>query len=133
MGNLNAERDWGYAKEYVEGMHKIMQQDTPSTYILATNKKYSVRQFVEYSFNEINIEIEWMGKDENEIGINKNNKETIVKVNKKFFRPAEVEILLGDASKAKKELNWSPEMSLSDLASIMVKKDIERNKIGQSF
>ena len=133
LGNLNAERDWGYAKEYVEGMHKIMQQDTPSTYILATNKKYSVRQFVEYSFNEINIEIEWMGKDENEIGINKNNKETIVKVNKKFFRPAEVEILLGDASKAKKELNWSPEMSLSDLASIMVKKDIERNKIGQSF
>ena len=133
LGNLNAERDWGYAKEYVEGMHKIMQQDTPSTYILATNKKYSVRQFVEYSFNEINIEIEWMGKDENEIGINKNNKETIVKVNKKFFRPAEVEILLGDASKAKKELNWSPEMSLSDLASIMVKKDIERYKIGHSF
>ena len=79
-----------------------MQQDTPSTYILATNKKYSVRQFVEYSFNEINIEIEWMGKDENEIGINKNNKETIVKVNKKFFRPAEVEILLVMLLKQKK-------------------------------
>ena len=133
LGNLNARRDWGYAKEYVEGMHKMLQQDKPSTYVLATNKTYSVRQFVEYAFNEINIELEWKGEDQMEIGLNKENGKTIVRVNDKYFRPCEVEILLGDASKANKELNWSPKMELRELTSIMVKKDIERNKIGQSF
>ena len=133
LGNLYAKRDWGYAKEYVIGMHKILQYKEPSTFVLATNKTHSVREFVNLAYEEVNIQIEWSGKDQNEIGVDKLTGKKLVVINPKFYRPTEVEILLGDASKAHEQLNWYPKMELKELASIMVKKDIERNVKGQSF
>ncbi len=133
LGNLNAKRDWGYAKEYVEGMYRMLQADTPSTYVLATNKTHTVRTFVELAFNAVDINIEWEGSEENEIGLNDKTGDVLVKVNPEFYRPAEVEILLGDASKAEKELGWKPTTSMEELCSIMVQKDIERNRKGETF
>lgn len=133
LGNLNAKRDWGYAKEYVEGMYRMLQADTPSTYVLATNKTHTVRTFVELAFNAVDINIEWKGAEENEIGLNDKTGDVLVKVNPEFYRPAEVEILLGDASKAEKELGWKPTTSMEELCSIMVQKDIERNRKGETF
>mgnify|MGYP001303676417 CR=1 FL=1 len=112
---------------------KILQYKKPSTFVLATNKTHSVREFVNLAYEEVNIQIEWSGKDQNEIGVDKLTGEKLVVVNPKFYRPTEVEILLGDASKAHEQLNWYPKMELKELASIMVKKDIERNIKGQSF
>jgi len=133
LGNLNAKRDWGYAKEYVEGMYRMLQADTPSTYVLATNKTQTVRTFVELAFNAVDINIEWKGTEENEIGLNNKTGDVLVKVNPEFYRPAEVEILLGDASKAEKELGWKPTTPMEELCSIMVQKDIERNRKGETF
>ena len=133
LGNLNAKRDWGYAKEYVEGMYRMLQADTPSTYVLATNKTHTVRTFVELAFNAVDINIEWKGTEENEIGLNNKTGDVLVKVNPELYRPAEVEILLGDASKAEKELGWKPTTSMEELCSIMVQKDIERNRKGETF
>lgn len=133
LGNLNAKRDWGYAKEYVEGMYRMLQADTPSTYVLATNKTHTIRTFVELAFNAVDINIEWEGSEENEIGLNDKTGDVLVKVNPEFYRPAEVEILLGDASKAEKELGWKPTTSMEELCSIMVQKDIERNRKGETF
>ena len=106
LGNLNASRDWGYAKEYIEGMYLMLQHDKSDTFVLATNKTYTVRYFAEMAFKAIGIEIEWQGKDENESGVNKANGTEIVRVNPKFFRPCEVDLLIGDPVKAKNELGW---------------------------
>lgn len=128
LGNLDAKRDWGYAKEYIEGMYLMLQHNVPDTYVLATNKAYSVRDFLEMSLQSVDIDIEWVGKNENEKGINKKNGETIVKVNPKYYRPCEVDYLRGNADKAKNDLGWKYETSVEDLSKIMVKADIERNK-----
>ena len=133
LGNLDAKRDWGYAKEYVEGMYLMLQAEKPDTYILATNKTTPVRDFVKLAFKAAGIEIEFKGKGIEEVGIDKKSGKTLIKVNPKFFRPAEVDLLIGDYSKAKKELGWEPKTSLEELAKIMVEADLRRNKKGFSF
>ena len=133
LGNLNASRDWGYAKEYIEGMYLMLQHDKSDTFLLATNKTYTVRYFTEMAFKAIGVEIEWQGKDENERGINKVNGAEIVRVNPKFFRPCEVDLLIGDPAKAKNELGWEPKTDVEELCKIMVDSDIIRNKNNASF
>ena len=128
LGNLSASRDWGYAPEYVEGMYLILQNSQPDNYVLATNKTHTVREFVSMAFKAVDINIKWIGENENEIGVNVSNNKTVVKVNSMFFRPCEVELLVGDASKAKSDLHWEPKTSLESLCDIMVKADLERNK-----
>ncbi|PTN02878.1 GDPmannose 4,6-dehydratase [Mangrovibacterium marinum] len=128
LGNLDAKRDWGYAEEYVECMYRMMQQETPDTFVIATNRTETVRDFVTMAFKAIDINIAWEGTGENEIGINKANGETLVKVNPEFYRPAEVELLIGDPSKAKTMLGWAPKTTLEELCKMMVEKDIERNE-----
>lgn len=133
LGNLDAKRDWGYAKEYVEGMYKMLQIDEPGTFVLATNKTQTVRDFVSLAFKAIDVDIEWKGKEENEIGLDVNTGKTLIKVNPKFYRPAEVDLLIGDASKANEKLKWKPTTTLKELCDMMVKKDIERNQNGSTF
>ncbi len=127
LGNLDAKRDWGYAPEYVKGMWMIMQQKEPDDYVLATGKTYTVRNFVELAFNEVGIEIEWSGEGVNEIGVDKKDGVRRVAINSKYFRPTEVDLLLGDASKAR-SIGWKPETSLKELVSIMVQSDWEKVK-----
>ena len=133
LGNLNASRDWGFAKEYTEGMYLMLQHDKSDTFLLATNKTYTVRYFTEMAFKAIGVEIEWQGKDENERGINKVNGAEIVRVNTKFFRPCEVDLLIGDPAKAKNKLGWEPKTDVEELCKIMVDSDIIRNKNNASF
>lgn len=133
LGNMDAKRDWGYAKEYVEGMWAMMQIETPDTYVLATNRTETVRSFVEMAFKAVDVEIRWKGKEEDEVGYNAKTNETLVDVNPEFYRPAEVELLIGDASKAKADFGWEAKTSLEELCRIMVEADIERNKNGASF
>ncbi len=133
LGNLDAKRDWGYAKEYVEGMYRILQADKPDVFVLATNRTETVRDFVSLAFKAIGIDLEWEGKDEDEKGIDKKTGKTLVKVNPKFYRPAEVDLLIGDATKAKEILGWEAKTSLEELCKMMVKEDIRRNQNGASF
>lgn len=133
LGNLEAERDWGYAKEYVEGMYKMLQYETPETFVLATNKTQTVKSFVELSFNNIGIEMEWKGKEDNEKGYCSKSGKLLVNVNPQFYRPAEVDYLVGDAQKAKDLLGWEAKTNLKDLCANMVEKDIIRNTNGFSF
>lgn len=120
IGNLDAKRDWGYAKDYVEAMHLMLQQKKADDFVIATGKTFSVRYFIEKVCQLLEIDIEWRGKGKEEIGINKKNNKTIVKVNPKFYRPAEVDYLLGDYTKAKKILSWEPKHNLDQLIEIMV-------------
>jgi len=133
LGNLDSERDWGYAEDYVEGMWKMLQTSMPDTYVLATNKKETVRNFLIYAFKNVGIEIEFQGKGEKEVAINKITKKILVSINPKFYRPSEVDLLIGDAHKARINLNWQPKVSLEALCSMMIDADIERNKKGLSF
>lgn len=133
LGNLDAKRDWGYAKEYVEGMYLMLQAKKPDTYVLATNRTETVRDFVRLAFKAVGMEIEFKGEGINEVGIDKKSGKVLVKVNPKFFRPAEVDLLIGDYSKAKQELNWEPKTTLEELCSMMVEADIKRNERGWSF
>ena len=133
LGNLDAKRDWGYAKDYIEGMYLMLQASKPDTYVLATNKTKKVRDFVELAFKAVDIKLEFQGKDEKEIAIDKKTGKTVVKINPKFYRPAEVELLIGNPQKAKDELGWQPKTTLEELCSMMVKEDIRRNKEGKSF
>ena len=128
LGNLDAKRDWGFAKEYVESMYLMMQNDIADTYVVATNRTETVRDFATMAFKAIDIDIIWSGEGVNEIGVNKVSKKTVVKINKEFHRPSEVDLLIGDASKAKKILGWEPKTSLEDLCKMMVKEDLRRNK-----
>ena len=123
LGNLDAKRDWGYAKDYAEGMWLMLQQDKPDDYILATNETHSVREFVEEAAKLLDFDIVWEGKGVNEKGIDKKSGKVIIEIDKKYFRPAEVDILLGDYSKAKKDLNWEPKTKFKDLVKIMIEAD----------
>ena len=119
LGNLNAKRDWGHAKDYAEAMWLMLQQDSPDDYVIATGQQYSVREFVEKSASYFGMDIEWQGEGLDEIGIDKNTGRVIIKVDDKYFRPAEVESLLGDATKAKEQLGWEPKISFDELVEDM--------------
>lgn len=132
LGNLDAKRDWGHAKDYVEAMWLMLQKDKGDDYIIATGETHSVREFVEIAAKELGIDIIWKGKGVNEQGIDKKTKKVIVKVDPEYFRPAEVELLLGDPSKAKKELKWKPKYTFEKLITEMVKFDRD-NEVSRKF
>ena len=121
LGNLNAKRDWGHAKDYVEAMWLMLQQDKAEDYVIALDEQHSVREFVEEAAPYFGFEIEWFGEGEDEIGIDKKTKKTIVRVDSKYFRPSEVDTLLGDSTKARTELGWTPKISFKDLVEDMCK------------
>jgi GDPmannose 4,6-dehydratase len=125
LGNLDAERDWGYAKDYVEAMWRMLQQDTPRDFVIASGEKHTVREFVELAFQELGITIEWRGKDLEEHGVDKATGQKIVLIDPKFVRPAEVDLLLGDATRAREDLGWKPKRSFADLVRLMVMHDLE--------
>jgi len=119
LGNLNAKRDWGHAKDYVEAMWLMLQQDEPDDYVIATGEQYSVRDFVEEAAPYFGFKLEWMGEGEDEIALDKNTKKTIIGINPRYFRPAEVDSLLGDATKAKEVLGWEPKIKFKELVEDM--------------
>ncbi|WP_158770901.1 GDP-mannose 4,6-dehydratase [Paraglaciecola sp. L1A13] len=133
LGNIDAKRDWGFAKDYVEGMWRMLQADKADTYVLATNRTETVRDFVTMSFKAAGINIEWSGKEESEFATDTACGKVVVKINPKFYRPAEVELLIGNPVKAEKELGWKPTTNLEELCNMMVEADIRRNKLGFSF
>lgn len=126
LGNLNARRDWGSAKFYMEAVYKMLQQDKPENFVIATGETHSVREFVELAFNEIGIEVEWRGQGVNEIGFKKGTDEILVQVNPKYYRDIDIECLIGDASKAKRVLGWSYNLKFKDLVKEMVLAAKER-------
>ena len=130
LGNLNAVRDWGHAKDYVYAQWLMLQQDKPQDYVIASGEAHSVREFVELAFLAANINIQWIGKGVNEKGIDAKTGSTIVQIDSKYFRPSEVELLLGDPSKAEKELGWKRKISFQDLVSGMVRYDLENDNYG---
>jgi GDPmannose 4,6-dehydratase len=133
LGNLNAKRDWGYAKDYVEGMWRMMQADNPDTYVLATGRTQSIKDFVNMTCKALDIEIEWRGKGTDEQGVDTNTGVVIVKINPKFYRPAEVDLLIGNPEKAERNLGWEASTSLEDLCAMMVEADLRRVELGVSF
>jgi GDPmannose 4,6-dehydratase len=133
LGNMDAKRDWGFAKEYVEGMWRMLQADKPETYVLATNRTETVRDFVTMAGKAAGFDLIWKGSAENEVAIDRESGKTLVRVNPKFYRPAEVELLIGDPKKAMLELDWKPKTSLEQLCQMMVEADIRRNSAGFSF
>ena len=133
LGNMDAKRDWGFAKEYVEGMWRMLQADEPDTFVLATNRTETVRDFVALAFAAVDIRIRWEGKDEHEKGICADTGKTLVRINPKFYRPAEVELLIGDASKAETKLGWKPSTTLEELCRMMVQADLRRNERDASY
>ena len=126
LGNLGALRDWGYAAEYVEGMWRVLQAQEPDTYVLATNRAVTVRDYPTLSFKGAGIDIDWVGTGEQERGVLASNGATLVRVNPAFYRPSEVEVLIGNAEKARSKLGWEPKTSLELLSKMLVKADIER-------
>lgn len=133
LGNLDAKRDWGFAKEYVDGMYRMLQVDEPDTFVLATNRTETVRSFVEQAFRAVDIELGWSGQAENEVGVERGTGTVRVRVNPRFYRPAEVELLIGDPGKAKRMLGWEPSTTLEQLCMMMVEADLARNEHGSSF
>jgi len=133
LGNMDAKRDWGFAKEYVEGMWRMLQVDEPDTYVLATNRTETVRDFVSLAFKAAEIDVEWRGEGEAEQAVDVNTGKVLVAVNPKFYRPAEVDLLIGDPAKAKEKLGWEAKTSLEDLCRMMVQADLRRNEQGFSF
>lgn len=125
LGNLDSKRDWGHSKDYVRAMWLMLQQETPDDYVIATNETRTVREFVETAFSHIGITIEWKGTGVDEIGIDKATGKTIIKINPQYFRPAEVDVLLGNPAKAEKNLNWKREISFTELVKRMVDHDME--------
>lgn len=125
LGNLDAKRDWGHAKDYVHAMWLLLQNEKPEDYVIATNETRTVREFVETAFKHVDIEIQWEGQGVNEVGKDKATGKVLVKVNPEFFRPAEVEVLLGNPAKAEKELGWKREISFAEMVERMVKNDME--------
>jgi GDPmannose 4,6-dehydratase len=125
LGNLNAKRDWGHAKDYIEAQWLILQQDEPDDYVIATGEQHSVREFVEHSFREVGIDVGWKSKGIDEKGFDNNTGKVIVEIDKRYFRPTEVETLLGDPAKAKEKLGWSPKVGFRELVSEMVREDLK--------
>lgn len=133
LGNLEAKRDWGFAKDYVEGMHAMLQAPKADTFVLASGITTTVRDFVKMSFEALDIALVFEGEGVNEVARDKKTGKVVVKVNPEFFRPAEVDLLIGNASKAKEQLNWSAKTNLNELCAMMVKADLERAKNGFEF
>jgi GDPmannose 4,6-dehydratase len=133
LGNMDAKRDWGFAKDYVEGMHLMLQADEPDTFVLATNRTETVRDFVSLSCAAVDIDLKWEGSGEDEIGKDAKTGKTIIRINPQFYRPAEVELLIGDPTKAKEVLGWEPNTTLEELCKMMVEADLQRNQNGYSF
>ena len=133
LGNLDAKRDWGYAKEYVEGMWRMLQAEEPDTFVLATNRTETVRDFVSMAFKGAGIAVEFKGAAEQEIAVDTSTGNTVMRVNPRFYRPAEVELLIGDPARAKQKLGWAPQTSLESLCEMMVAADLRRNQAGFSF
>ncbi|MDV7021516.1 GDP-mannose 4,6-dehydratase [Atlantibacter subterranea] len=133
LGNMDAKRDWGFAKEYVEGMWRMLQADEPDTFVLATNRTETVRDFVSMAFKAAGYTLRFEGKDEQEVGIDVATGKTLVRVNPKFFRPAEVDLLIGNPARAKEILGWEPKTTLEQLCQMMVEEDLRRNQQGFSF
>lgn len=132
LGNLDAKRDWGYAKDYVEGMWKMLKADEPDTFVLATNRTQTVRDFVNLAAQAAQMDLRWQGAGESECAHDANGR-LIVRINPQFYRPAEVDLLIGDPTKAQQKLAWTPTTSLEELSAMMVKADLERVKRGHSF
>ena len=128
LGNLNAKRDWGHAKDYAEAMWKMMQLKKPDDFVIATGKQYSVRDFVNISAKNLGIIIKWVGKGINEKGIDKKTGKIIVRIGKRYFRPTEVDTLLGDARKAKKILKWKPKITFNQMVKEMIERDYTNQK-----
>lgn len=133
LGNIDAKRDWGFAKEYVEGMWRMLQADQPDTFVLATNRTETVRDFVAMAFKAASIDVEFRGMDEEETAVDVATGHTVMRINPDFYRPAEVDLLIGDAAKAKEVLGWEPQTSLEELCRMMVEADLRRNAAGFSF
>ncbi|WP_218510132.1 GDP-mannose 4,6-dehydratase [Variovorax sp. dw_308] len=133
LGNLDAKRDWGFAKEYVEGMWRMLQADEPDTFVLATNRTETVRDFVAMAFKGADIDVAFQGDGEGETAIDMGTGKTVMRINPKFYRPAEVELLIGSPAKAKDKLSWEPSTTLEQLCQMMVEADLRRNRIGFSF
>jgi GDPmannose 4,6-dehydratase len=133
LGNLDAKRDWGFAKDYVEGMWKMLQVDVADTFVLATGRTETVRDFVRMAGRSLDFDLEFSGEGEHEFAIDRVTGKTIVQVNSRFYRPAEVELLIGDAGKAQRELGWRATTTLEQLCDMMVQADLRRNERGQSF
>ena len=133
LGNMDAKRDWGYAKDYVEGMWRMLQADEPDTFVLATNRTETVRDFVTMAFKAADITLDWKGSAEAEQGVDTKTGKALVKINPKFYRPSEVELLIGNPEKAKAKLGWVPHTTLEELCRMMVVADLARNERGFSF
>ncbi|MDZ7611961.1 MAG: GDP-mannose 4,6-dehydratase [Candidatus Moranbacteria bacterium] len=131
LGNLEAKRDWGYAKEFVEAMYLMLQQEKPEDYVIATGETHSVRELVEETCKALEIDLQWKGKGKDEVGIDKKTGKTIVEIDPSYYRPTEVDLLIGDPSKAKKELGWQAKTKFSKLIKMMVKSDLELLKNGK--
>ena len=129
LGNLDSKRDWGYAKDYVEGMWLMLQQEKPNDFVLATGETHSVREFIEECCKFLNIDLQWKGKGLKEVGIDRKTKKAIIKIDERYFRPAEVDLLLGDARKAKKMLKWTPKTKFKQLVKIMMQADLDEENI----
>lgn len=133
LGNLDAKRDWGFAEDYVEGMWRMLQAKEPDTFVLATNRTETVRDFVRMAFKGAGISVEFKGSAENETAVDVSTGKLIMRVNPRFYRPAEVELLIGNPAKAKAELGWEPKTTLEQLCQMMVEADLRRNQQGISF
>jgi len=129
LGNIDAKRDWGYAKEYVEGMWRMLQTEKPDDFVLATNETNTVREFVEIAFEFVGIRIYWKGEGEQEKGYNAENGQVLVEIDPRYYRPTEVDLLLGDPRKAKDELGWQPKTSFKELVEMMVNSDWEKVRL----
>jgi GDPmannose 4,6-dehydratase len=133
LGNLDAKRDWGFARDYVEGMHRMLLAGEPDTFVLATGRTETVRDFVGMAFKAAGIEVEFHGKNEQETAVDKTTGKVVVRINPRYYRPAEVELLIGDSSKARKVLGWEATTTLEQLCAMMVEADLARNARGSSF
>lgn len=133
LGNMDAKRDWGYAADYVDGMYRMLQASQPDSYVLATNRTETVRDFVTMAFKAVNIQLDWRGEAAQEIAVDVTTGKTLVRVNPDFYRPAEVELLVGDPAKAKQDLGWEPKTTLEELCAMMVAADLRRNERGTTF